>query len=102
MRKISTLTSFLILAAALSGGSYATPSNRYSIKRVKSTGARISANTGHVPSFSLGSTGVGAIRNVIDTIYTVDITICGQVINLAIDTGSTGEALVLHLTRDIV
>ena len=97
--KKSASTSLLVFAAALSGA-YASPANRFPIKRVKSSGARISANTGPVPSFSVGSAGAGGIANVGDNLYTLDITICSQVITVQLDTGSTGESLV-RLVFDI-
>ena len=99
--KPSTLVSLLALAVAFSGGSYAIPANRYPIKRAKSTGAYISADTGPVPSFSVGSAGAAGIKNLFDVLYSLDITICGQVITVALDTGSTGEPL-LHLAYDVV
>ena len=99
--RAATLASLLALATAFYGGSYAMPAKRYPIKRLKSKGAHISTNIGPVPSFSVGSGGAGGIKNLNDRLYTVDITICGQVITMSLDTGSAGESL-LHLTCGVV
>ena len=94
MKSASTTTA-LVLAAAISVAN-AGPTFKFPVERRVTSGARISANTGSLPSFSVGGDSSGGIANLNDISYTTPITVCGQKITVLLDTGSTGESFVSY------